>query len=113
MIPVPKVSDLGHNCKYPSETDCQMEGVKPVRKPLKVPPNAADTCDAVSAAFHSLTSSTSPVKKFVAGVTLELAPTLTGFVPVVSGEAPDVDFVATCTPSMYSMTLAPLFVTTA
>ncbi len=32
MIPDPKVSDLGHNYKCPSETDRQMEGAKPVKE---------------------------------------------------------------------------------
>ena len=107
------MTGLGRIHRYLSKIDCQMEGAKHVLERVKFPPNADDTCDADSAVFHSLTSSTSPVKKLVAGVTRELAPTLTGFVPVLSGEAPDVAFVATCTPSMYNMTLAPLFVTTA
>jgi hypothetical protein len=56
-----------------------------------VPENALVTCCAVRSSFQTLTSSTSPVKKIPGGVTLELAPTLTGFVPEDSGDAPDVD----------------------
>jgi len=56
----------------------------------------------------------SPVKKLLGGVTLELAAILTGFVPEVSGAAPEVDLVATCTPSIYNTRLAePSYVTTA
>src|SRR5687767_3077427 len=80
---------------------------------IKIPLKAFVTCDADRAVFHILTSSTSPVKKFVAGVTLELAPTLTGFVPIDSGEAPAVALLPACTPSTYNITLVPSFVTTA
>ena len=69
---------------------------------------------AVRSSFQTRTSSTSPVKKLlVGGVTRELAATLTGCVPELSGDAPDVDFVATCTPSIYSITVEPPYVTTA
>ena len=66
-----------------------------------VPAKAFATSAAVKSSFHTLTSSISPVKKLLGGVTLELAAILTGFVPEVSGEAPPVDFEATCTPSIY------------
>ena len=78
-----------------------------------VPVNALPACCAVRSSFQTLTSSTSPVKKFPGGVTLELAPTLTGFVPEDSGEAPPVDLVATCTLSTYNLRVEPSFVTTA
>src|SRR6185436_11380381 len=60
-----------------------------------VPIVASVTCCTVRSSFQTRTSSTSPVKKFPGGVTLELAPILTGFVPEDSGEEPNVDFVAT------------------
>src|SRR4030066_1835601 len=69
---------------------------------LTVPANASATCCVVRSSFQILTSSTSPVKKFPGGVTLELAPTLTGLVPEGSGGAPDVCLVPTFTPSIYN-----------
>ncbi len=79
----------------------------------EVPANASAICCVVRSSFHTRTSSTCPVKKLPGGVTLELAPTLTGFVPEVSGDAPVVDLVPTCTPSIYNMTVEPPYVTTA
>ncbi len=78
-----------------------------------MPANASGTCCALRLSFQTLASSTSPVKKLPGGVMRELAPTLTGFVPEESDDAPDVNFVATCSPSIYKMRLAQLFVTTA
>ena len=76
------------------------------------PANAFDTCVAVRSSFQTLTSSTSPVKKFPGGVTLEFAPTRTGLFPVFSGEAPANAFIATSTPSIYNLRVVPSFVTT-
>src|SRR4026207_1170324 len=79
-----------------------------------VPANAFACSVAVRSSFQARTSSISPIKKLVVGgVTRELAATLTGFVPELSGDAPEVDLEATCTPSIYRMTVEPPYVTTA
>src|ERR1044071_3933880 len=62
----------------------------------EAPPNAFACSVAVRSSFHARTSSTSPIKKLpVGGVTREFAAILTGWVPELSGDAPDVDFEAT------------------
>src|SRR4029078_8019483 len=80
----------------------------------EVPAKASDTCWAVRSSFQTRTSSTFPIKKLpVGGVVLELAPILTGFVPELSGDAPEVDLLATWAPSTYSLSVVPSYVTTA